>query len=92
MQLPDVNVLPYAFRREFPEHLRYRRWLEKRMASDASFGLSELVLSAFVRIVTTRRSFQFPESTETALAFAHYLKGHSRLRSHESRTEALEHF
>jgi len=76
MLLPDVNVLLYAFRREFDQHTRYRRWLQTLISGDDRFAMSELVLSSVVRIATTRQIFQVPETTETALAFADSLKSH----------------
>ncbi len=40
------------------------------LASDQAYGMSELVLSAFVRIVTHPRIFNPPSTLEEALAFA----------------------
>jgi len=70
MQLPDVNVLVYAHREDAVDHPRYRDWLQALLASDSAYGISELVLSAFVRIVTHPRIFREPTPLERALAFA----------------------
>jgi hypothetical protein len=68
--LTDVNVLVYAHRAGTPDHERYLTWLEERRRSPASFGVSELVLSGFVRVVTHPRIFDPPSNTDVALDFA----------------------
>ncbi|MFO8073526.1 MAG: type II toxin-antitoxin system VapC family toxin [Polyangia bacterium] len=73
MLLPDVNVLIYAHREESPEHPAYARWLASVAEGREPFGLSELVLSGFVRIVTNPRVFSTPTPLDTALAFARSL-------------------
>lgn len=70
MQLVDVNVLVYAHRKDAPDHKRYRMWLEEWLDSEAAFGISDLVLSGFVRVVTHPRIFNRPTPTELALEFA----------------------
>lgn len=67
MILPDVNVLVYAFRADAPDHDRYRAWLEEALGGQESFGLSELVLSGFVRVVTHPRVFAHPTKVDRAL-------------------------
>ena len=74
MVLPDVNVLIYAHRGDAPEHARYARWLEDVARGDAAFGLSELVLSAFLRVVTHPRIFAPPTPLADALAFVEGLR------------------
>jgi toxin-antitoxin system PIN domain toxin len=44
------------------------------LASDEAFGVSELVLSGFVRVVTHPRAFANPEPIEDALAFCEALR------------------
>jgi uncharacterized protein len=66
----DVNVLVYAYRTEAPEFRRYAAWLREAIASEQAFGVSELVLSRFVRIVTHRRAMTTPAPLESALGFA----------------------
>lgn len=70
MILCDVNVLVYAFRADAPNHASVRAWLRERLASDESFGVAELVLSAFVRIVTHPRIFVKPSTVNEAFRFA----------------------
>ena len=69
MQLPDVNVLIYAHRKDAPEHQRYAAWLRTLTASAAPFALSEVVLAGFLRIVTNPRIFDPPTPMEVAIAF-----------------------
>jgi hypothetical protein len=73
--LCDVNVLVYAFREDTPQHERYRNWLTATIASDAPFGVAELVLSGFLRIVTHPRVFKPATPIELALEFAEALRG-----------------
>ncbi len=74
MILPDVNILVYAFHEGVPDHGRYREWLETAVASDEPIGLSELVLSGFVRVATHPRIFSPPAPVERALDFANALR------------------
>jgi toxin-antitoxin system PIN domain toxin len=68
--LIDVNVLVYAHRADTPEHPRYRAWLSEVIRSDAAYGVSDLVLSGFLRVVTHPRVFRDPTPLDTALTFA----------------------
>lgn len=70
MIVVDVNVLVYAFDLRSIDHDRYASWLEGVLASDELVGVSDLVLSAFTRIVTHPRILVRPATIETALAFA----------------------
>jgi len=72
--LPDVNVLVYAFRVDAPGHTRYGGWLRSRLLSHEAFGLSELVLSGVVRILTHPRIFNPPTPIDDALEFAQALR------------------
>jgi toxin-antitoxin system PIN domain toxin len=72
--LLDVNVLVYAGHEGAREHPAYREWLTSTIARDEPFGLSELVLSAFVRVVTHPRVFDPPASIAEALAFVNGLR------------------
>jgi toxin-antitoxin system PIN domain toxin len=74
MILCDVNVLVYAYRREAPDHARYADWLGGAVGSEAAFGVSDLVLSGFLRIVTHPRVFTTPAPLDHALAFARTLR------------------
>lgn len=72
--LPDVNVLVRAFREDAPGHKGSRRWLERTVAGDAAFGLSDLVLSGFLRVVTHPRIFDPPTPIARALEFSEALR------------------
>ena len=74
MILVDVNVLVNAFREAAPEHVAYRAWLVSTIAKDEPFGVSELVLSSFVRVATHPRVFDPPASVQEALRFAEALR------------------
>lgn len=69
MILPDVNILVYAHREDAPNHTAYRDWLESRVNSDQAYGMADLVLSGFLRVVTHPRVFVRPSTLEQALAF-----------------------
>jgi toxin-antitoxin system PIN domain toxin len=69
MILPDVNVLVYAHRADAPNHLAYRAWLENLIGGDEAYGMADLVLSGFLRVVTHPRVFDPPSTLEQALAF-----------------------
>lgn len=69
MILVDVNVLLYAHRRSYPEHPRYRRWLEEEIGSDRAYGMAHLVLSSFIRIVTHPSIFPSPSTLAEAMSF-----------------------
>ncbi len=74
MQLPDVNVLVYAFRADTPRHDVCRTWLEQVTAGDDAFAYAELVLSGFLRVVTHQRVFRTPTPLEGAIAFTEALR------------------
>ena len=74
MLAPDVNVLVYAHRAELPEHAACRRWLEGLVNADAAFGLADIVLSGFLRVVTHPRVFNRPTPVSEALAEAAALR------------------
>lgn len=74
MILPDVNVLVYAHRRDAPDHLSWLGWLESEINSDAAFGLSDLVVSGFIRIVTHPRVFRAPSTLSAAMTFAEQVR------------------
>src|SRR5271157_786093 len=67
--LIDVNVLVYAHRADAAAHKRYRDWLQSIVNSDAGYGLSDLALSGFLRVVTHPRVFHRPTPLNTALKF-----------------------
>lgn len=69
MLLVDVNVLIYAHRADTPGHAAYKAWLEAMIDSEPTFGMSDLVLSGFVRIVTSPKIFTAPTPLAIALAY-----------------------
>jgi uncharacterized protein len=71
----DVNVLIYAHRPESQHHGQYRSWLEHARRDEEPLGLSDLVLSGFLRVVTNPRVFRDPTPLGTALEFVHALRG-----------------
>lgn len=74
MILFDVNVLVHAFREDAPRHREMRQWLEEGIYSEGAFGISDLVLSGFLRVVTHRRVFNPPTPLEDALGFVEALR------------------
>jgi toxin-antitoxin system PIN domain toxin len=73
MILIDVNVLVYAKRQDSPDHAKFRTWLEEIIRSDSVIGMSELVLSSVVRILTHPRIFNEPTQLDEALQYVHSL-------------------
>lgn len=74
MILVDANVLVYAHRRDAPDHAAYLTWWESTLASDHAFGLCDLVLAGFLRVVTHPRVFLQPSPLSAALAFVESAK------------------
>jgi toxin-antitoxin system PIN domain toxin len=72
--LADVNVLVYAFREASPDHARYRDWLRQQVQGHEAFGLSELVLSGVLRILTHPRVFAPPTPIASALEYCEALR------------------
>ena len=75
MILPDVNIFVYAHRKDVPEHGRYSGWLEAMLNGAAAFGVSDLVLSGFLRIVTHPKVFSDPTPRDIAEAFVDGVRG-----------------
>jgi uncharacterized protein len=71
--LIDVNVLAYAHREDAADHVRFRKWLELLVGRAEAFGVSELVLSGFLRVVTHPRIFHPPTPQAVAMTFCQYL-------------------
>lgn len=69
MLLADVNVFIYAHRPESPRTGDHRDWLRDALAGPEPFGVSEQVLSSFLRIVTHHRVYREPTPPDRALAF-----------------------
>src|SRR5688500_9558331 len=75
MILIDVNVLVHAFRADSPEHAAYRGWLDVIVNDAAPFGLADVALSGFLRIVTHPGGFKPPSPIGDAVAFLDALRG-----------------
>ena len=75
MILTDVNILVYAHRDDAPDHGSYRAWLEGVVNGDEAYGVSELVLSGFIRVVTHAKVFNKPSPIAAAFEFADQLRG-----------------
>lgn len=74
MILPDVNVLVGAHRTDAVDHSRYKAWLQNVANGEEAFGLSTLVLSGFLRIVTHPRIFAPASTIEDGLTFIDQLR------------------
>lgn len=74
MVLLDVNVLVYAHRQDSPDHASYRGWLEQLINSDHPYGLADLALSGFLRVVTHPQVFHPPSTMTKAMAFVMELR------------------
>lgn len=80
MILPDINVLVYAHREDAVDHARYRQWLEEVIRSGQPYGLSDHVLSGFLRIVTHPRVFTNPSPIQSALDFVREVRNQPNCR------------
>lgn len=75
MILLDVNVLVYAHRKDAAEHNAYRQYVEEQLAVASPFGVSELVLSGFLRVVTHPKVFREPTPLTAAIEFVAAVRG-----------------
>ncbi len=70
---PDVNVLVAAFRSDHPHSASARNWLVNARNSCAegssTLTLLPMVVTGFLRLVTSGRVFVNPDSIESAVAF-----------------------
>ena len=67
-------MLVYAHRRDADRHAEYRGWLEQVMSADQAYGVADLVLSGFLRIVTHPKVFKQPTPLPQAAAFCAALR------------------
>jgi toxin-antitoxin system PIN domain toxin len=74
MRLVDVNVLVYAHRLDASRHQDYAAWLRDLLADQEPYGTCGLVLSGFLRVVTSPKVFQQPTPMATALEFAELVR------------------
>ncbi|HEV2293304.1 MAG TPA: type II toxin-antitoxin system VapC family toxin [Tepidisphaeraceae bacterium] len=68
MLLLDVNLLVYAHRTELPQHPAVAEFVKALLTDERAFGVPQIALSSFVRIVT-QRAFHPPSPTSEALDF-----------------------
>jgi uncharacterized protein len=80
MILPDVNVLVYAHREDAVDHTRYEQWLEAVLKGSQPYGMSDHVLSGFLRVVTHPRVFTTPSPIRAALDFVQQVRGQPNCR------------
>jgi hypothetical protein len=73
MELPDVNILINAFRQDLEHHPVCIAWLSRVIVGDAPFALSQLTLSAVVRVTTNSRLFRQPSTLGEVLAYCQSL-------------------
>lgn len=74
MILIDVNILVYAKRQDAADHLKFRTWLEEALRSDTIVGLTDVVLSGVIRILTHPRIYREPTQLNEALEYVNYLR------------------
>lgn len=68
MNLPDANILLYAYDRSAAHHAKARRWLEEALSGSAPVAFCWPTLLAFVRIATHPRAMTNPLATADASA------------------------
>lgn len=74
MILLDVNVLVYAMREDAQNHAMYAAYLRRLLRGPESVGISDLVLSGAVRILTHRRIFRPPTPMHLAMDFVEFVR------------------
>jgi toxin-antitoxin system PIN domain toxin len=74
MLLCDVNVLIRAARHDLEDHPRYAEWLNRVIGEAMPYGVADIVLSGFIRVVTNRQAFKEPTSLAEALDFVGRLR------------------
>lgn len=74
MNLFDVNVLVNAYRADTEHHEPCRAFLDSTVSSPDAFGLTSIVLSGFLRVVTHPRVFKTPSPFGDALEFTDTLR------------------
>jgi len=67
--LPDVNVLLSGFRTDHLHHRPAREFLDDARSGSITLGLSDVALSALVRIATNPRVFLRPDTTHAVLDY-----------------------
>lgn len=75
MILVDVNVLVYAHREDCERHGECRRWVENLWEGQSAYGVSEVVLSGCLRVLTHPRVFDPPTPLPQAIAYVNQIRG-----------------
>jgi uncharacterized protein len=55
MNVPDANILLYAYDTKSPQHSRARAWLERAFSENHPVGLPWQSIAAFLRVITNAR-------------------------------------
>lgn len=76
MKVPDLNVLVSAFRQDHPFHGSARAWLENTLAAGDRIGLSTVVATGSVRLLTLAAPWTTPDTTAEALQHLDMLRAH----------------
>lgn len=74
MRLHDVNILVYAHREESAEHDVYKAFLDNDITSGQAYGVSDMVINGFLRLVTNRKAYPVPTPLSRALGFADQIR------------------
>jgi uncharacterized protein len=74
MVLLDVNVIVTAMREDAPRHAQARDYVASLRKAREPFGLSDLVLSGALRVLTHPRVFMPPTPVASARAFVDTLR------------------
>ena len=74
MKLFDVNVLVNAYRDDADHHEPCRAAIEDAVSRPAAFGLTPIVLSGFLRVVTHPKVFKTRTSLVNAIEFVDALQ------------------
>ncbi|MGF1485372.1 MAG: type II toxin-antitoxin system VapC family toxin [Opitutales bacterium] len=77
MDLLDVNILLGAYFADTPDHERVHSWLVQALERESPLGLSDNILSGFLRISTLPRAFKVTSDMEAALNFIRSLLNHA---------------
>jgi uncharacterized protein len=64
----------YAHREDADRHEEYRDWLRRTVDDEQPYGISDIVLGGFLRVVTHPRVFVRPTPLGQALAFCDALR------------------
>ena len=80
MILLDVNILVYAHREDATNHNAFREWFEAQLISSEPCGISELVLSGCLRVITHPKVFAIPTPLSEAFRFVEQVRNHANVR------------